>query len=178
MSYRLAAFLVLIIVGILWCRGPSASRIVARTEIAREAGALVYEGLRYEAEWGEPVVHQGNLRRLGRARYEYAPFFTHDAVVTTGEFSDPKLVSVSKLRQGSMYWSAPREPQGSLIVLHFIPADATVLKALQSLDVGDCARFTGREETDSEIRGSDGGFVRLTHDNHKYLLVERIQACP
>lgn len=175
--YRLVVVLVLLIGGILYCRGPSARSVVANTRLAVEQGVVEYKGRSYAAEWGEPVIHQGDLRRIERARYRFAPFFTHHAVVTTGDFSDPERVTVSPFRGGSIIWSAAAPPRGTLVVLHFIPLDASVLAALTRLDDGDCARFSGREETDGEIRADDGAFSRLNSANHRYVLLDGVRGC-
>ena len=169
--------LVLVGLGVLYCRGPSAKTVVAATYVNVESGRLEYRGSGFAAEWGEPVVHQGDLRRIERARYKFAPFFTHHAVVTTGDYSDPALVTVSPFRGGSIVWAAQTAPQGTLIVLHFIPYDASILAQLARLDDGDCARFVGREEKDGTIRGDDGAYSRLNSANHRYLLVEAVGAC-
>lgn len=178
MGYRWLVLAALVVAGLLYCRGPSASTVVSRTRLDTAAGAIDYGDVRFEAEWGEPVRHEGDIRRIGRARYKPAPFFTHHAVVTTGDFSDPDRVTVSRFNGGSIIWTAQTRPEGSLIVLHFVPADASVLASLKRLGEGDCARFSGREETDSHIKGSDGSWIKLTHDNHRYVLLEAVQACP
>lgn len=176
--YRLTVALVLILAIFLYCRGPSAKTIVAGTRIESDQGFLEYRGRRWAAEWGEPVVHQGDLRRIERARYKFAPFLTHHAVVTTGDYSDPERVTVSPFRGGSIMWSASTRPEGSLIVLHFLPADGSILGELARLGNGDCARFSVREEIDGHIEGEDGAHARLNSANHRYVLLEGVRPCP
>lgn len=177
MIYRLLVGLLLVAGAALYCRGPSARTIVADTRLAVAEGTLEYRGRRYAAEWGEPVVHRGHLRRIERARYAFAPFITHHAVLTTGDFSDPERVTVGPFRGGSVLWSASSQPRGTLVVLHFIPRDAVALAELARLDDGDCAELGGREEVDGHIHGEEGAFARLNSSNHRYFLLEGGAPC-
>ena len=166
---------VLALVGlVLYCRGPSASTVVGDTFIQRDEGWLRYKETRYEAEWGPEIVYAGDARFIERAKYKSAPFFTHHAVITTGEFSDPDLVNLRHNGGGNFIWAAPRKPEGTIIVPHLVPLDRDVLARLKSIDDGDAVELIGRDEVDSRIDGDDGSWIQLNHSNHKYVLVERV----
>lgn len=173
MSYRTALLVLIVAAAFLYLRGPSAGRVVNNTVLAPEAGYIQYKSVRYTAEWGPDVVHTGEVRLIDRAKYKPAPFFTHHAVVTTGDFSDPDFVKIGDAKGGNFYWTSKDRPTGTIVALHLIPSDKTVLKSLQRIGTGDRIEFQGREEIDGSIEGADGSYLRLQHDNHRYLLVKR-----
>lgn len=161
-----------------WRQPPNAGRILDSTIISVDHEQVEHEGLVYTAQWGEPTEYQGDLRVLSRAYHRAAPFITHEAVVTTGQFSNPEIVNVSPIRQGSMVWTAKVQPQGTLIVLHFIPANHEVLASLQSLDSGDRAILEGREIVDQRLAADPQHSIRLTHKNHRFLLLTSARLDP
>jgi len=156
-------------------KNPSVDTIVADLSIASEQGRIELNGVTYEAQWGNEITLSGDLRYFGRAYSEYAAYITHDAVLTTGEFSNPEIVTIKPMRKGNTSWRAPRQPSGTFLALHFIPLNATVLDKLKQLKEGDRVEFVGREETDSSVTGSDGSIFKLLHTNHKLLLVSDIK---
>ncbi|MFQ5526406.1 MAG: hypothetical protein ACE5GX_09125 [Thermoanaerobaculia bacterium] len=175
MSLRHLLLLLAVAAAFLYLRGPSAGRVVSNTVISPESGIIQYKAVLYEADWGPEIVHSGNIRLIERARYKPAPFFTHHGLITTGEFSDPEIVEVRHTGGGNFIWTAKERPEGTLVALHFVPRDRTALRALASLDDGDAVELIGREEVDGAVKGSDGSFLRLQHDNHRYLLVESVK---
>jgi len=154
---------------------PSVEGIAREMQVDRRAGEIKYRDTVFTAQWGEELKHTGDIRYFGRAYYEGVPVFTHDAVVTTGEFSDPDIVEVTPIKDGSMYWQANKQPEGTLVVLHFIPENFTAFEDLQLIREGERIEFTGREETDSSVESSTGTYVKLLHTNHKYLLVSKVR---
>lgn len=178
MTWGRVLAVVAVVATVLYCRGPSAARVVANTSISPDQGWIDYKDVRYQAEWGPEVIRRGNARLFERAKYKAAPVFTHHTVLTTGEHSDPELVHIRHSGGGSFFWTAPRAPKGSLVVLHMVPLDEEVLSQLQEITDGDLVELAGREEVDGSVRGSDGSFLRLAHGNHKYFLVERATLLP
>ena len=154
---------------------PSVEDIAREMQVDRRGGFVKYQDKVFTAEWGDKIKHTGDIRYFGRAYYDGVPIFTHDAVVTTGEFSDPDIVEVTPIKDGSMYWYANKQPEGSLVVLHFIPEDFSVFEDLKLIREGDRIEFSGREETDSTVESSDGSYIKLMHANHKYLLVSEVR---
>ena len=153
---------------------PSADSIVEKMHVDIENMTIDYGDVTYSAEWGHVTSHIGDIRYIGRAYDKNAPYITNDAVVTTGEFSDPSIVRISPMRKGSMTWRAQKQPKGTLVVLHFIPASLDVYNDLKEIQEEDEVEFIGREEVNSRIEGSDGSFVGLSHSNHKFLLLEEV----
>lgn len=175
MTIQRALLVLVVAAAFLYLRGPSASQIVSNTVIATERGTIQYKTATYEAEWGPEVTHSGDVRLIDRAKYKSAPFFTHHAVLTTGEYSDPAIVKLGDSGGGNFYWTAKKQPEGTLLALHFVPRDPIVLRALKRIDEGDSIAFVGREEIDSNINGSNGSYIRLQHNNHRYLLLEEVR---
>ena len=154
---------------------PSAHSVAQKMVVNTENGIIEYKDITYTAEWGDQKVYVGDIRYIGRAYDKYAPYITNDAIVTTGEFSDPSIVSVTPIRHGNMYWRAQKQPKGTLIVLHFIPENLTVYKDLARIKKGQRIEFTGREEVDSKIINSKGGYIALGHSNHRFFLLEKVR---
>ncbi|MCP4204637.1 MAG: hypothetical protein GY769_22235 [bacterium] len=175
MTTRRVLLVLVVAAAFVYLRGPSARRVVSNTVIAAEAGAIQYKAVRYEADWGPQVTHSGDVRLIDRAKYKPAPFFTHHVVLTTGEYSDPGVVKLGDSGGGNFYWTAKKQPEGTILALHLVPRDQTVLRALKRIDEGDSIAFAGREELDGHVKGSNGSYLRLQHDNHKYLLLEEVR---
>lgn len=175
MNLRTAILVLLVAAAFLYLRGPSAGRVVSNTIVAAESGYIQYKSVRYTAEWGPEVVHAGDIRLVDRAKYKSAPFFTHHAVVTTGDYSDPELVKINDAGGGNFYWTAKKRPAGTILALHFVPRDKQALIALKRVDSGDSVEFVGREEIDGAVQGSDGTYLRLQHDNHRYVLLDGVR---
>lgn len=159
----------------LYLQPPSTAKVVRDTSIDTQEGTLRYQGNDYQAQWGEATEHAGDVRYTGRAYWKYAPFFTHDIILTTGEFSDPEIVEIAPVKDGNTRWRANKRPEGSFLVLHLIPANPEVLAGLDAIREGEPVKLLGQEEKDSRITGSDGSVTRLTHDNHRFLLVTGIE---
>ncbi len=178
MNLRRVVLLLAVAAAFLYLRWPSAGRVVANTIVAAENGYIQYKAVRYEAAWDPEVTHAGDVRLIERAKYKSAPFFTHHAIVTTGDYSDPGLVKIGDSGGGNFYWTAKQRPEGTLVVLHLVPRSRPVLKELERVGVGDSVELVGREEVDGGVEGSDGSYLRLTHDNHRYLLLDRARILP
>lgn len=158
-----------------YCKAPSTDSIVQAMNVDIENGKIEYKGVTYTAQWGDQKVHLGDIRYIGRAYDRYAPYIINDAIVTTGEFSDPSIVEVTPVRNGNMYWRSRKQPTGSLIVLHFIPADPMVYKDLKRIKEGQRVEFIGREEVDSKITDAQGGYTALGHSNHRFFILEKVR---
>ncbi|MFC1807100.1 hypothetical protein ACFL0T_01885 [Candidatus Omnitrophota bacterium] len=175
MNIKTIAVVVIIILVYFYFKAPSADSIVEAMNVNRLKGTIEYKGVTYTAKWSSLRTHKGEIRYIGRAYDKSAPYITNDAIVTTGDFSDPSKVNVTPIRNGNMSWSAPEKPTGTLIVLHFIPANKAVYDDLKQLESGQNVKFIGREEVDSKITGSDKSFIGLGHDNHKFFLLEKVR---
>jgi hypothetical protein len=170
--------LVVIIAGIgifLFLRPPSAMKIARGMSIDVKGGTVSYDGVSYTTEWGKPVTREGDIRHFIRAYNKYAPIVTFHLVLTTGEFSDPEIVTLDHNRGGNYFWRSKKQPEGTLIVLHLVPENEAVFRTLRNLDEGDRVEIVGRDEMRGSIEDENGAYLRLGHDNHKFVLVSRVR---
>ncbi len=171
---------ILLVIGVIlavyfYFKAPSADSIVREMRVDIQNGKIDYQGVTYSAQWSDEIVYLEDIRYIGRAYDKYAPYITNDAIVTTEEFSDPSIVKVTPITNGNMSWRSDKHPKGTLVVLHFIPADKVAHNKLKHIKNGQRVELIGREETDSKIEGSDGSFTALGHSNHKFFLLEDVR---
>ena len=159
----------------LWFKRPSLETVIARTSIDEGAGTIDYDGVRYASEWGEPVSIEGDLRLKSRASFRFH-VITHDALVTTGDLSDPDKVEVTSISNGTVGLKWKTQPRGEYRMLHLIPRDRNVLRQLEDLQQGDHVRIKGREEQDGSVKGSDGNVFAVSGSSmHFIVLVDDAQ---
>ncbi len=159
----------------LFFKTPSSRSIAQATRIHVDEGTIEYGNAIYDVVWREPATFSGDIRYVGRAYTRYAPFITHDAVITTGEFSDPQIVEIAPIKNGTTYWRAGKQPDGTLVVLHFVPASVEIHDLLAGLETGETVTIAGKLEDDGTITGPHGGYLKLMHDNHKIILVTGVE---
>lgn len=150
---------------------PSATGIAENMRIGEQ---ITLDGVDYNSEWGEPEIIEGFVRRKDRHYDEYMPIITYDLVLSTGEYSDRDLVKIQNKGGGNYYWSAPRQPTGTLVFYHTIPTTSAIQKKLDDIALDSTISLRVRVSQNSEIKGSNGNFVKLGHSNHKFLIVEDV----
>jgi hypothetical protein len=166
---------VILIVGVyLLTRPPSGAKIARDMDIDVQGGSVTYKGVVYSTKWGGQVTRTGVVRHITRAYNRHVPIVTFHAVLTTGEFSDPEIVKLDHTGGGNYIWRSGKQPEGSLIALHFVPENPVVFRALRGIDVGNSIEIVGRDETRGAIEGEDGSYLRLGHANHKFVLVNQV----
>lgn len=156
-------------------RPPSAGKIARGLEVDLDAGTMRYDGFSYSAQWGERTIWTGDVRHVTRAHASRIPVVLFHLVLTSGEFSRPEIVTVDHTGGGSYVWRADRHPEGSLVVLHLVPESQLAYRTMRSLEVGERVEIVGREETRGSIEREDGAYLRLGHDNHRFVLVSRVE---
>ena len=170
---------VILVIGIyVVMRPPSAAKIARGLEVDLEANTIGYDGDVFSAEWGDSVTRTGDVRHVVRAHNKYAPIVLLHVVVTTGEFSDPDIVTIDHNGGGNYFWRSKKQPEGSLIVLHLVPETEAAFRTMRVIDEGDRVEIVGRDELRGSIESEGGGFLRLGHDNHKFVLVSRVTVMP
>jgi hypothetical protein len=157
-------------------RPPSVVKIARGMEVGLESGTIAYRGAVYTGEWGEPLTRAGTVRLSERAWRKWMPIVTADLALASGDFSDPELVAIESLGGGNMVWRAREQPEGTLVVLHIVPANPAVAKAVSRLAEGESVELAGREELRGSIESSTGAWVRLGHSNHRFFLVTEVRA--
>ena len=171
--YPVLFFLILASVSIYYYSlPPSPKSIVLNSTIDTDNGFVKYNDVVYLATWGEQTAYSGDIRHIGRAYYDRMPIFTHDVILTTGEFSDPELVRIDPVKNGQTRWRAREKPRGTLTMLHPITENSEILAQLESIHLWDQVDFGGREEEDNFIEGSDSSrFKVIRSHNHVMFLL-------
>ena len=148
---------------------PSASGIAEDMRIGEE---ITHDRITYHSEWGESETIEGFVRRTDRHYEKHIPIITYGIVLSTGEYSDRDLVKIKNKGGGNYQWSAPRQPKGTLVVYHTIPATPAVQRKLNKIEPDETISLRAKVSQNSEIKGSNGSIVRLGHSNHKFIIVE------
>jgi len=141
--------------------------------------SIQFQGNTFQSDWSaNPDIIEAYVRRIDRHYDENHPIITHDFVLTTGDYNDPNIVSLKHRGGGNYYfsWKTRETPKGSLIVYHLIPASAYVQGQINNIKTGDTIKLSGKISQDSKITSSTGAFLKLMHDNHKFILVDDVNA--
>lgn len=155
---------------------PSRIDVVRETRIAPNEGQIDCKEVQYSATWGDRIVYSGDVRHISEANFDQLPMVTHDVLLTTGQFSDPEIVKVDPVRDGHTRWRARGKPDGTLMMLHLIPENEAVFQKLKRIDRWDGLEFSGREEDDHSIEGSDGSHFRVNRSlNHLIFLLSDVR---
>jgi len=150
---------------------PAASGIA---EDIRIKDGISYNGKKYHSKWSDTETIKGFVRRKDRHYDKNMPIITYNLVLATDEYSDDKLVKIQNRGGGNYHWSAPRQPKGTLVFYHTIPATPEAQEKLDDIAHKETVLLRAKISESSEIKGDDGGFVRLGHSNHKFILVEDV----
>jgi len=165
--------IILLIVGGIYVHAtwkPSPMKIAENMEV----GELIrYEGKEYESDWGEEREKiEGYLRQKDRHYQRSIPIVTYDLIVTSGEFSDPDIVKIKNKGNGNYYWHAKKQPEGTLVVYHSVPSSLEAQYELDRIEEGADVNLIGKISQDGKISSESGDYLKLRHDNHKFILVE------
>jgi len=151
---------------------PAALDISSDIEIGEE---IQFQGKAFKSDWAEQADSiEAYVRRIDRHYDENFPIITYDFVMTTGEFNDPDIVSIRHKGGGNYYWSAKKQPEGTLVAYHLIPESSYAQGRIDKIEEGDTIKMNGKISKDSKITSSTGGFLQLVHDNHKFILVDDV----
>ncbi|MCF7822850.1 MAG: hypothetical protein K9N35_01615 [Candidatus Marinimicrobia bacterium] len=150
---------------------PSTSAIVDKMKFGE---VLSYDGIVFHTVWGNSETLEGFVRRIDRHYDSSVPVITYNLVLTTEEYNDPDIVTVRYDGGGNYHWSAPKQPKGSILFYHTIPASRRVQNKLDGIKEGQILRLEVKVSENSEIRSSSGAYVKLMHSNHKFILVEDV----
>ncbi len=90
-------------------------------------------------------TYKGKVRHAEKNNIPYFPIISHDILVTTGDYANPKIVFTS-VSNNRFYWSTnDGMPKGSINLLHTVPADEAIYKKLNAIDNGDMVTISGYE---------------------------------
>ena len=131
----------------------SAKDIIHGTTIDIDRGILEYDNKQYRATWSEEKIYSGYVRYAGRAKNKYVPFMTNEVILTTGDFADPSLVTIGRVRNHSTFWGAKKQPKGTLYFVHCIPLNVSLLSELEKIEEGQWIKLIGKQAVDNTIYG-------------------------
>lgn len=156
--------------------GPNSADIIANTTIDVTSGQIEHDGIQYHVKWSEEQRFAGFARYSKATYFEFSPFITNDIIVTTGEFADPKIVSISPVRNHSTFVSARQKPSGTLFFIHCMPLDLVVLKQLNRVDTGDWVELTGKLADANTIYGPRNNIrLQTKKGSHPIMLVTDVR---
>lgn len=143
---------------------------------AMEVGELIqFQGNTFQSDWSAKSDNiEAYVRRIDRHYDENIPIITYDFVLTTGEYNDPDIVTLRHKGGGNYYWSAKKQPKGTLVTYHLIPENSYAQGRIDKIAEGDTIKMIGKISQNNKITSSTGAYLQLRHDNHKFILVDEI----
>ena len=151
---------------------PSTLDIASGMDIGED---IQFQGQTFQSDWSVTTESiDAYVRRIDRHYDENFPLITYDFVLTTGEYNDPDIVSIRHKGGGNYYWSAKKQPKGTLITYHLIPESSYAQGRIDNIAEGETIKMSGKISQDSKITSSTGAFLALRHDNHKFILVDEV----
>jgi hypothetical protein len=123
----------------------------------------VYWKITYEKT--EDSKFAGLVRHASPIRLDQLRILTHDILVTSGEYADPAIVSVS-VANHHFLWRSTRvsRPQGSINLLHTVPVDEEIYRKLLQIRPQDEVVISGREILSIQAYDQDGNYLGEWHD--------------
>lgn len=118
----------------------------------------------------------GTVRHAAPIRIQEFSILTHDILVTTGDFSNPDIVSTNVIDH-KFFWKSPNvsTPSGSINLVHAVPVNKKIYQQLLEIHKWDTVRITGREIYSIEAYQSDENFLGTWTDaGCNTLLVESV----
>ena len=134
----------------------------ARTTVTTASGA------RWTITYEKTVdsVFSGLVRHISPIRMADFPFLTHDVLVTSGDFANSKLVSTSVFNHHFTWTSSlTGQPQGSINLLHIVPANKAIYQQLLALSSGQQATIRGVEILRIDAYKPDGSLYLFWQDD-------------
>jgi hypothetical protein len=122
----------------------------------------------------------GLVRHVSPIRINKLRILTHDILVTSGDYADPALVHTSVFNH-KFSWrsSSTSRPQGTINLLHTIPANEEIYRQLLQVRQGDEVVIAGREVLKIMAYDPSGNYRGEWHDTGcNTLLVNSVTISP
>ena len=104
----------------------------------------LYWEIKFEGQGKSKYI--GTVRHVSPIRIKEFKILTHDILVTTADYSNPDLVETSVANHKFKWESSSTEPlNGSINLLHAVPANKAIYQLLLTIDEWDTVSITGRE---------------------------------
>jgi hypothetical protein len=153
---------------------------IARLSFGSTIGEMNLDGKRYTGTWSDDArTFAGTIQWTGQAAQSAVPLITHEVVVTTGEYSDPKVVQIQPLEDHHTTWKyvANRMAVGTIHIVHCIPSTPEIYDALGALKVGQAVAIEG-ELLQGPLKGTDGSFWQTGKESHPTVFVRAVRLEP
>jgi hypothetical protein len=124
--------------------------------------------------------YEGLVRHVSPIRINKLRILTHDILVTSGDYADPALVHTSVFNHKFMWRSTnTARPQGSINLVHTIPANEEIYRQLLGVRRGDKMVIAGREVLKITAYDPSGSYLGEWHDTGcNTLLVNSVTISP
>lgn len=150
---------------------PSTSGIASDIKVD---GAIIHKGEKYQSDWGGVEKVEGFVRRKDRHFDSNMPILTYDIVLTSGDYNDANLVTITHNGGGNYSWRYKNKPTGTIVIYHTVPSSLVAQSKLDEIEQGEWVTIVGKISSNNEIKGDSGRFVKLMHSNHKFILVQDV----
>jgi len=118
----------------------------------------------------------GTVRHVSPIRISEFRILTHDILVTTVDFANPDIVDTTVVDHKFFWKSATvSSPNGSINLIHAIPANKAIYQELLKIQNGDIVKITGREIYTVKAYQADESFLGTWIDTGcNTLLIESV----
>ena len=97
-------------------------------------------------EYNHDSVFEGKVSKVYPIREGMFSILTHDILVTSGDYANPELVTVSVFNHHFTWKTANPSPiPGTINLLHTVPMNEDIYEQLLKIRDGDQVKITGRE---------------------------------
>jgi hypothetical protein len=150
--------------------------VIEQLTFGSSIDTIGYDGVQYTATWSDPQTFSGTVQWTGRASASSIPFLTHEVLVTTGDYSDPAIVHIKPVEDHHTTWTFPpgRNLQGTIFIVHCIPATPAIYDALDAVRVGETVEIEG-DVAKGQIQSSRGGAWGTSNPTHPTVFVRDVR---
>lgn len=120
--------------------------------------------IEYDYPWDS--TFSGLVRHVSPIRLSQFPMLSHDILVTTGDFSDPSIVTIDVSNHHFSWISLNNTPpKGTINLLHTVPLNTTIYQQLLKIQNGTKVKIIGREILRINAYDPNGNRLAWWEDN-------------
>jgi len=124
--------------------GADFDNIIVSNSYEKIASDDLYWEVQFEGQGKSKYI--GTVRHVSPIRIKEFKILTHDILVTTADYSNPDLVETRVANHKFNWKTSNTEPlNGSINLIHAIPANKAIYQLLLTIDEWDTVNITGRE---------------------------------
>jgi hypothetical protein len=148
----------------------------ARMSFGASIADIELDGTHYSGHWSDDTkAFAGTIQWTGQAAKSAVPLITHEVLVTTGEYSDPKVVQIEPVVDHHTTWKyvARRQAEGTIHIVHCVPSSPEIYDALGALTVGQNVSIEGALLS-GQLKGTDGAYWQTGKESHPTVFVRGV----